>query len=233
MTGSLDSAGLYRLMAWMSPGFPVGAYAYSGGLEWAVEEGRVPDAGSLGAWCRAVITHGAGRADANFFTGAWRAVDEDDADGLREVLVQAAAQRASREAKLESAAQGTAFLSAVTDAWDIPGFEPWSAILSERGTDIPYVTAVAAVCAAAGIPLREGLSSYLHALAANYISAGVRLIPLGQTDGQRTLAGLFETIEAAADRAIAQGDAPWGTAAPLLDLFSMQHETQYTRLFRS
>lgn len=233
MTGTLDSAGLYRLMAWMSPGFPVGAYAYSGGLEWAVEAGRVSDAGSLGAWCRAVVTHGAGRADAVFFAMAWRAVDEDDADGLREVLIQAAAQRASREAKLESAAQGAAFLSAVTDAWDIPGLEPWPAILSERGTDIPYVVAVAAVCAAAGIPLREGLSSYLHALAANYISAGVRLIPLGQTDGQRTLAGLFETIEAAADRAIAQGDAPWGTAAPLLDLFSMQHETQYTRLFRS
>ena len=233
MTGSLDSAGLYRLMAWMSPGFPVGAYAYSGGLEWAVEEGRVPDADSLGAWCRAVVTYGAGRADAVFFTAAWRAVDEDDTEGLREVLIQAAAQRASREAKLESAAQGAAFLGAVTDAWDIPGLEPWSAILSERGTDIPYVAAVAAVSAAAGIPLREGLSSYLHALAANYISAGVRLIPLGQTDGQRTLAGLFETIEAAADRAIAQGDAPWGTAAPLLDLFSMQHETQYTRLFRS
>ncbi|HEX9569416.1 MAG TPA: urease accessory UreF family protein [Rhodospirillales bacterium] len=229
---TITDAGLYRLLSWLSPAFPVGSYAYSHGIERAVEEGLIADPDSLRRWIIAIVLNGAGRLDAGFFRAAWQAATDDD-----EALVRAAewadAMRATRETALESAAQGQAFLDALSAAWPTPGLARCTAALAGSGRAPAYSVAVGVAAALAQVPLRHGLLAYLHAMAANLVSAGVRLVPLGQSDGQRALADLEPAVRRAADQAMATPFEAIGSAAPMVDWTSMQHETQYTRLFRS
>lgn len=226
----LDSAALYRLMAWLSPSFPVGAFAYSHGLEWAVEDGTVADADGLARWLGDVLAFGGGRADAVLFRHAWIAAADGDADGLRDIADLALALAPGRERRMETAAQGRAFLGAARASWPWPG-EPDAT--PYENADIAYPVAVAMAAAGHGVPLGPALHAYVHAFAANLISAGVRLVPLGQTDGQRVLARLEPAVRALADEAAAASLDHLGGAAFLADIAAMRHETQYTRLFRS
>ncbi len=231
----LSENGFFRLMAWTSPAFPIGSYVYSHGLEFAVEDGTVNSAAALRGWIETVLTRGGGRADAIHFCAAWRAVDAGDQEGFLEVARHAQAMRASSEMALESGAQGAAFLEAVAASWPVDGLDGWRGLLDGAEPPIKPAQSIAVALAAAlaDIPLREALFAYLQALAANLVSAGVRLVPLGQTQGQKVIAGLFECLEETVDEALAAEAAEWGNAAPLVDLMSMKHETQYTRLFRS
>ena len=216
----------YRLLSWLSPNFPVGAFSYSHGLEQAVEVGRVATPTALVEWIETVLLLGMGRTDGLFFREAYRAANEDDAERLAEIAILAAAFQPTAEFALESHAQGAAFLRAVTSAWpagNLPALTP----------PVAYPVAVAVACSAHGITLTEGLHAYFHALAANLISAGLRLIPLGQTDGQLTLARLEASVAATTDQALAIPFDDLGSAAPVIEFASMSHETQYTRLFRS
>lgn len=232
-TDTITDPALYRLVSWLSPGFPVGAYAYSHGLEFAVEEGRVSDEASLFQWVDAIVTHGAGRTDAILFCAAWRAVGEDDSASLIGATILADVHRGTAEMALESSAQGTAFVETVQACWTSPAFDRWMAVLKETGRPVSYAIAVAVAAAAAGIPVRAALLVYLQAFSANLVSAGIRLIPLGQTAGQRTQAALQENIIAAAGAAQERSLDDIGYGAPLIDWSSAKHETQYTRLFRS
>jgi len=229
----ISDPALYQLVSWLSPGFPVGAYAYSHGLEIAVETEMVNDERSLFQWIDAIVTHGAGRADAILFYAAWRAVDEGDIAGLVEVATLANAHRGTAELALESSAQGTAFVETVRACWTSSAFDRWVAVLDESGQPVPYAIAVSVAAAAAGIPMRPALLVYLHAFSANLISAAMRLVPLGQTDGQRTMAALQETVIMAAETALDRSVDDIGLCTPLMDWASAKHETQYTRLFRS
>lgn len=230
---TVTDAGLYRLLTWLSPAFPVGGYAYSHGIERAIEEGLIADRDSLRRWIAAIVLRGAGRLDAGFFRAAWQAVTDDDDEALVRAAEWAGAMRATRETALESAAQGQAFLDALSDAWATPGLARCAAALAGSGQSPAYAVAVGVAAALAQVPLRHGLLAYLHAMAANLVSAGVRLVPLGQSDGQRTLVELEPDVHRAADRAMAMPFEAIGSAAPMVDWTSMQHETQYTRLFRS
>ncbi len=224
---------LIRLMAWLSPGFPVGAYAYSQGIEQAVEAGPIADAEALTDWVGAAIAHGPGRLDADLFRMAWQAVEGDDVAALHAAAEHAALLRGSAELALESSAQGAAFRRAVTESWPSPAASLWLARLAQSPRQPSYAIAVGTVCAAAGLALRPSLAAFLHAQAANLVSAGVRLIPLGQTQGQRALAALESTVLEAVEASLVRSEADIGSATPLIDLCSMLHETQYTRLFRS
>ncbi len=232
-TETIPSPALYRLMSWLSPSFPVGAYAYSHGLEYAVEDGQVTDAASLSQWVEAVMLFGAGRNDGIFFAAAWRAVDENRQEDFMEIAELAAAYRGTKELALENEAQGAAFLDAVGAAWSSARFEEYAQMLKASGVPVSYPIAVALAAASSDAPLPAALSAYLHAFAANLISAGVRLIPLGQTAGQQVLAGLQDTVLDAAATAQTQTLDDLGSAAPMIDWASAKHETQYTRLFRS
>jgi urease accessory protein len=232
-TDTITDPALYRLVSWLSPGFPVGAYAYSHGLEFAVEEGRVSDEASLFQWVGAIITHGTGRSDAILFCAAWQAVEGNDIAALSVATTLADVHRGTAELALESSAQGTAFVATVQTCWNSPAFDRWMAVLNETGRPVSYAVAVAVAAAAAGIPVRPALLVYLQAFSANLISAGMRLIPLGQTAGQRAQAALQETVIAAANAALDRALDDIGFAAPLIDWTSAKHETQYTRLFRS
>lgn len=230
MTTITTDAALYRLMAWLSPSFPVGAFSYSHALEAAVEEGKLRDRTQLSAWVAWIVAQGAGRSDASLFCAAWRAVTADDTAAFRETAELAPALRGTSELALESAGPGAAFLTTVQAAWPELTIAPWADSLAAPPA---YCIAVALAAALAEIPLAPALTAYLHGFAANLVSAGVRLIPLGQTDGQRAIADLAPVIAAAAEAAQTRPLEDLGSAAPMVDLLSMRHETQYTRLFRS
>ena len=225
-----ESAALYRLMTWLSPSFPVGAFSYSSGLEWAVEAGDIVDASSLRDWLAAMLTDGSGFCDAVFLAQSHRAALAGDDANLREVSELAAAFVPSRERHLETLAQGRAFIEIARAAWNADGLDRSVACC---GGAIAYPVAVGLVSAAHAIPLSLTPRAFLHALTSNWISAGARLVPLGQTDSQRVLAALEPVVEATAARALAASLDDLGSATFRADLASLRHETQYTRLFRS
>ncbi|MEM1343928.1 MAG: urease accessory protein UreF [Pseudomonadota bacterium] len=214
-----DANALYRLSAWLSPSYPVGAYSYSHGLEWAVETGAITDRATLTAWVSDALEHGGGATDAVLLAAAWRATTAGE--GVEAVAELAEAFQPSRERHLESTAQGRAFADVTRAAW---------------GLDVapaPYPVVVGQAAALASVALEPVILLYLHAFAANLVSAGVRLVPLGQTDGQRATAQLMPLTERVAAQAIATPLDALGSAAFALDIAAMRHETQYTRLFRS
>lgn len=232
ITGTIEPAALYRLLAWLSPAYPVGAFSYSHGLEAAVEEGRVRNRAELVAYVAAVLEAGAGRVDGALLAAAWRAAAAGDNAALDAVAELAAAWRSTAETALETLLQGAAFAAVTEAAWPDDGGR-FATFAQRHPRRLAQPVAFGAAAGFHAIPLRPALASWLGAFAASLISAGVRLIPLGQTDGQVALAALFAQVEAAADAALAADLEDLGTAAPMLDLLSMRHEMQYTRLFRS
>jgi urease accessory protein len=230
MPDQVSPGALYRLMAWLSPSYPVGAFSYSSGIEWAVEAGDIKDADTLRRWLGVVVEHGGGFCDAVFFIHAYRSLADPDDRALRAVAELASAFAPSKERHLETVAQGAAFIEATRAAWPCDALDRLKAAWSGP---VAYPIAVAVTAAGHGIALEPALSAFLHAVTTNLISAGVRLIPLGQTDGQRVLAALEPVVQAAAQRALATPLDEVGSAAFRADLASLRHETQYTRLFRS
>jgi urease accessory protein len=226
----LQASALYRLMAWLSPAFPVGAFSYSSGIEWAVEAGDIKDAGTLKTWLGVMLSEGGGLADAVVFAHAYRAAEAASGKALRDVAELAAAFAPSKERHLETTAQGNAFVEAMRAAWPCDAIERLKTIWNGP---VAYPVAVAVAAAGHGIALEPALAAYLQAVAANWVSAGVRLIPLGQSDGQRVLAALEPLVAVAAQRAPGIKLDDIGSSAFRADLASARHETQYTRLFRS
>jgi urease accessory protein len=224
------ASSLYRLMTWLSPSYPVGAFSYSSGIEFAVENGDIRDAASLQAWIATIMTHGSGGSDAVLFVHVHRAIETDDDKALHDVAELAAAFVSSRERHLETTAQGRAFVDATRAAWPCDALDRFAAIWEGP---VAYPVAVAAACAGHDIALDTALPAFLQAVAANLVSAGVRLIPLGQTDGQRVLAALAPVVAETAERAMRTALTDIGSATFRADIASMRHETQYTRLFRS
>jgi urease accessory protein len=227
---SLEPAALYRLMSWFSASYPIGAFSYSSGIEWAVEAGDITNAATLQSWLAVMIGDGGGFCDAIFFVHAYSAAASGDDVSLREIAELAVAFAPSKERQLETTAQGEAFLAVTRAAWPSSKLDRLAAVAGE-GAALPVAAAVA--CAAHGVPLRPALHCYVQAFAASLVSAGVRLIPLGQSDGQRVLAALEALVTKTAVRALATPLDEVGGAAMRADLASMHHETQYTRLFRS
>ena len=225
-----EAAALYRLMTWLSPSFPVGAFSYSSGIEWAVEAGDISDAASLRGWLAAMLGDGPGFCDAVFLAQAHRAATVRDHAALREFAELAAALVPSRERQLETTTQGRAFIEIARSAWPSDGLDDMVAACDGA---IVYPIAVGLVSAAHGLPVAPALHAFLHAVVSNWISAGARLMPLGQTDSQRILAALEAEVAATAKRALAASLDDLGSATFRADLASLRHETQYTRLFRS
>jgi len=180
-TDAPTQAQLLTLAQWFSPSFPVGAFSYSHGLEWAIEAGDVTDAASLRAWVEDVLSFGSGRSDAVFLAASYQAGD------VAGINATARAFAPSRERAFESAEQGRAFARAVGAVW------------RDVGSDLMYPVAVGVAARAEGLPLQASSAMYLHAFVANLAAVGMRLVPLGQTDGQamiRSLAPLCEQIAA-------------------------------------
>lgn len=214
--------GLLRLLTWLSPAFPTGAFAYSQGLEWAVEAGDVTDRDSLREWLRDVLRHGAARSDCILLRHAHRVAG--DRAALEELTALATATATSRERRLESLGQGNAFVAAAG---------PWRGALFDGMEQVPYPVAVGALAGASGIAEDDAALGFLQAAAGNLVSAAVRLVPLGQSAGLAVLAALEADLLAVAEVTRTATLDDLGTACFRADLAAMRHETQYTRLFRS
>ena len=227
------STGLYRVLAWLSPGFPIGAFSFSHSLEAAAESGAVHDRASLQHWIGAIVVSGGGRIDGDILRDAHRAASTDDVAALAGANRRGAAFRATDETRLETTAQGEAFLATCRAAWPEPFLDRWAASLEEGYGAVCYPAAVGVATARAGISLPCALTGYLQAMAANLVSAGLRLGMIGQTDGQRILAALEPVIGAAVAGAMTRDADSFGAATFAVELASMAHETQYSRLFRS
>jgi urease accessory protein len=260
MTIITDPGRLLNLLAWLSPAFPIGAFAYSHGLEWAVEAGDLSDGYSLHRWLTDVLAHGSGRSDAILLRHAHRAAADPIA--LRDIVALATACAPARERRDEALNQGRAFQLAVAPwATTAPGemalFQtgrshtglPQTRLPQTRlppaglprpgpriiglPEDTPYSVALGAAAGARGITENDTAVAYLQAFATNLISAAVRLVPLGQTTGLRVLAALEPVILATAEETKTAALDDVGGCAFRSDIAAMRHETQYTRLFRS
>jgi urease accessory protein len=231
-TTDLPDADLFRLLAWTSPAYPVGGFSYSHGIEMAVEEGRITHAHALTAYITTVLMRGAGHVDGVMLAAAHAACRDDAA--LDAIAEEGFAWRGTAEHALEATQQGGSFASVTATVWaPLWPDARFAAFAARQRGRLTHAVAFGAAAGMAGMALRPTLLAYLHSFAANLVSAGVRLIPLGQTDGQRVTAALGPVLVAAAHGAEATSRSDLATSAPLLDLFSMRHETQYTRLFRS
>jgi len=224
---------LLRLQSWLSPAFPSGAYSYSHAVEWAVEAGYIGDYKTLIDWLQADLCYGSGRNEAIFFIEAWRSAAHDDQAKLLEIAALAGAFRGTSEFALETSQQGMGSLSTLRRVWPDDLLNRLSQVLSEQHVPPSLAVVHGVASARQGVPANLALAAFLQSYVANLVTAGVRLIPLGQTDGQRAIAALEQAVLAATEEALGATIDDLGSAAFMVDLASMRHETQYTRLFRS
>ncbi len=217
------------LLLWLSPAFPVGSFAYSHGLEWVVEAGDVTDAATLRAWLDDLLRYGAPRNDAILFACAFEAADALDREEIGRLNELTVALAGSAERRLETTAQGGSFLAAMRGAWPSAAFD----LMPAETIDVAYPIAVALAAAGHGLTLAPSLQAFVLSLLVNLVSAAVRLGPIGQSDGQRVLAGLLHGVKRLAGEAAAASLDDLGGCALRSDIAAMRHETQYSRLFRS
>jgi urease accessory protein len=214
-----SSADLMALTQWLSPAFPVSAYAYSHGLEAAISSGAVTDAASVEAWIATVLEAGSGRTDAILLAAAL--APASDLEALSDV---ARALASSAERWEETRAQGAAFAAT-------------HRAMGADQPDRPYPLAVAEAARALHVPRETVVALYLQAFAGALVSVAVRFVPLGQAEGQRLLARLQPRAEAVAREAVAVPPedviGSLGGAAFGADLAAMEHEMQEVRLFRT
>jgi len=227
--GDAAETGLLLLQAWLSPAFPVGGYSYSHGLEYAVEAGALNNRADLKNWIEGILLFGAGRNDALLIREIHRGVMAQEFARCDEIAEFAAALRGTSELALEGSAQGAAFLKAL-----IAGWPEYAAVEPLRQWKRPvYAVAFGAAAAVAGIDARLATVAYLHAFCSNLVSAALRLMPIGQSDGLACLAALSKLLPSLVDALDLVPFDDIGAAALMVDFCSMRHETQYTRLFRS
>jgi len=220
--GRQESAQI-RLMAFLSPAFPVGGFSYSHGLERAAHDGLLPDADALREWLSDLIAFGSGWNDAVLFAEAHRRSAADGA--LADVAELAEALAGSQERHRESMLQGAAFVTAAR-AW------PHS-VLDRLPADCPYCVAAGAILGAHGVPLETALAGWLQAFTINLVQAGIRLGVTGQQGAMATIAALELAILETARRAQSSTLDDLGSATVLSEIMAMTHETQHSRLFRS
>ncbi|NIZ13738.1 urease accessory protein UreF [Phaeobacter sp. HF9A] len=206
------------LMQWLSPAYPVGAFAYSHGLEMAVADGHVGDSATLSDWLCDLLAHGGARSDAQLLACAYRA---DTPEDLAEIDAIARAFCPSTERLRETDLQGAAFCQTTADIW------------GDTLAALTYPVALGRASRLHDLPLDLTLGMYLHAFVSNLIAAGQRLLALGQQEAQQRLAALSPQMRAATEAALAGTLDDLHGASFAADIASMRHETQYSRIFRS
>jgi urease accessory protein len=212
----MTETGLLTLVQWLSPAFPVGSFAYSHGLEWAIAAGEVVSADAARDWIATILAEGAGRTDAILLAAALDAASDPVALGA---LAEALA--ASRERWIETMEQGCALALTV------------SALTGRDIPPLPYPVALGLAARGLGVAPEQVAALYLQAFATTLTLAAVRFVPLGQTEGQRILAELQPLVRRIAAEAVGAGIDDIGSGAIRGDLAAMRHETMDVRIFRT
>ncbi|MBK5940298.1 urease accessory protein UreF [Halochromatium roseum] len=218
-----------RLFQLLSPSLPVGAFAYSQGLEWAAETGWVNSEQALANWLSDQLSQALTYVDLPVLLRMIEAAMADDAQWMSHWISELQALRETAELRAEETGRGRALadLLGSLGLLDEPGTY-WRTLLSGS-----QLSGFAFAAAAWQIESTDALLGYAWSWAENLTLAGVKLIPLGQTAGQRVLLRLAEQIPAAVEAAQRLDDADIGASTPALAIASSRHETQYTRLYRS
>ena len=225
-TGTAPLARL-RLMQLVSPALPIGAFTYSQGLEWAVEAGWVSDVITLTDWLEGLMGDSLGQLELPILQRLDRACESHEPDTIDHWGRQLYASRETRELRAEEHNRARALITLLADL-DIKRAVDWREQLIHCQA-APF--ALAAVHWQIG--LEDCLLGYAWGWLENQIAAAIKLVPLGQTDGQRVQLQLAAHLPAVVERALAIEDDDVGAGAPALAIASASHETQYTRLFRS
>lgn len=215
--------GLLRLMAWLSPAFPIGGFSYSAGMESAVVDGHVSDGDGVEAWLGVLLAHGGLRNDAILLAEAYRL--QGEGRSLEEIISLATALASSAERHAETTRLGEAFVKAAA-AWPHP-------VLDALAGPVPYSVAVGAIASGHGVPLEDAIAAFLHAQVSQYVSVAIRLGVIGQTRGLAILAAAEAPILKSSLDVSRLGLDDLGTATIIADTLSMRHEVQYSRLFQS
>jgi urease accessory protein len=213
----MNTEALLTLTQWMSPGFPVGAFAYSHGLEQVIDRGDIADAAMLQDWLFDILRFGSAQNDVILLAAAYRATEAE----LAGIDATAQALAASVERLTETMDQGTAFARTVDAVWH-----------SEIGPR-SYPVAVGRAARVRNVPLAATAQVYVQAMLANLVSAAVRLVPLGQTEGQAVLAALTKEVGSTVEAALEMSLDDLSSACFTVDIAAMQHETQYSKVFRT
>lgn len=221
------------LQAWLSPSYPVGAYAYSHALEQEIETRRVHDGETLKAWLEDLLHWGAGRSDAILMGEVYRlletGVEAEKMTALADLAATATAMITSAEFRQESLQQGAAFLEITRSAWPHEQLEKFA----NQTKTTPYCICVAVAGASHGVEQALLVQSCLLAMASNWVSAAVRLNAIGQSEGQRLVAALLPLVQDVTLGASAQTLDTLGSCTFMNDIASFRHQTQASRLFRS
>ena len=223
-TGQL---GRLRLMQLVSPALPIGAFTYSQGLEWAVEAGWVRDTATLADWLEGLMDDGLAQLELPILKRLYQACEKEAFDAVGNWGRQLYSSRETRELRAEERNRARALITLLADL-DIPQASAWREHLMHCQA-APF--ALAAVHWKIG--LEDCLLGYAWGWMENQIAAAIKLVPLGQTDGQRVQLKLAERLPATVELALKIEDEDMGAGAPALAIASARHETQYTRLFRS
>ncbi|MGI0489193.1 urease accessory protein UreF [Pantanalinema rosaneae CENA516] len=222
-----DSA-LLALLQLASPALPIGAYSYSEGLETLVEQGTIVDAASLNHWLTQELRYGAVRLEVAIMGRAYRATQQQNWAELAAWNAWLSAARETEELRQQSWQMGRSLLRLFQDLCP-------EAIVPEvcQSDSCNSAIGMGLIAAYWQIDLQSAILGYLHSWASNLISAGIKLIPLGQTTGQQILVQLHPQIQATAQTSLTLTDDDLTSCGWGLALASMTHETQYSRLFRS
>ena len=213
----MNTEALLTLTQWMSPGFPVGAFAYSHGLEQVIDRGDIAYAATLQDWLFDILRFGSAQNDVILLAAAYRATEAE----LAGIDATAQALAASVERLTETMDQGTAFARTVDAVWH-----------TEIGPR-SYPVAVGRAARVRNVPLAATAQVYVQAMLTNLVSAAVRLVPLGQTEGQAVLAALTKEVGSTVEAALEMSLDDLSSACFTVDIAAMQHETQYSKVFRT
>jgi urease accessory protein len=222
---------LLRLMQLASPTLPVGAYSYSEGLETLVDRGQITSAKDLDDWLMAELTYGSVRIDGALLLRAYQATKARDFGRLTDWNAWLSAARESEELRSQSLQMGRSLLKLAADLhWITDAQLP---LIRFQTDGCHFAIAFGAIAAIWELDTRSALLAYLQSWGNNLIAAGIKLIPLGQTAGQRILLELSDRLPEISDRIAQLADVDLTSSTWGLSIASMGHEIQYSRLFRS
>lgn len=231
MTTATESSALLHLLQLVSPALPVGAYAYSQGLEAAVEHGWVNNQTSAQNWIGNVMSHNLGRLDGPVLLRLYKAWQAGDWGSVQRWNSFLQAARESRELLLEDQQMGGALRRLLSEL-EVPAAMQWS-VNPPRAREASFATMFALAASHWHIGAEQALQGFVWSWLENQVAAAIKLIPLGQTQGQKLLLALMPQVQNAVATSERLPDGELGASLPRLAIASMQHETQYSRLFRS
>jgi len=221
---------MYYLLTWFSPSFPIGAYAYSHGLEYAIESKTVKNTSDLFDWISDFLNYGTCYNDGIIISNAYDAVLKNNITELEKISLIAKAFKPTKEISLESYQQGISFADAVSKSLNSKKFDKLIKILNKN---ISYVIAVACAGGVCNINKLDLVNAYFHAFISNLISAALRLMSIGQTESQILILKFKKEVELLTNKILLNSLDGIGSSVFVGDWSSARHEKQYSRLFRS